>query len=293
MKKSTSTPQITDYDIIKYYDLTEDHMRMFYKLDDSMGLHYGFWDKNTKTLAESITNTNRIMAEMAGIKEGDKVIDAGCGVGGSSIYMAKELGADCVGITLSAKQVESATRYAEQRGVADKARFDVDNYYGTKYEENTFDVAWALESMATARDKDQFLKEMFRILKPGGKLVIGDYYKPYDYPTADYKCMQHMLHHWMIPDLLTVEGQRELALENNFEIVASKDFTKDIKKSVNRIYMLALMGMIGTKAYVLTHPKATTYSRNHYKTGIGQYKGYKKGLWEHHVWVLQKPETTK
>lgn len=286
-------PSISEKDIIKYYDLTEGHMRMFWKLDEAMGLHYGIWDKSTKTLADSIVNTNRIMAKTAGIEENDRVLDAGCGVGGSSIYLAKHIGAQCTGITLSAKQVDSARSYAQHNQVADKAQFAVGNYFHTEYADESFDYVWALESMGTAPDKGRFLKEMYRVLKPGGKIVICDWYKAYDYPVDQHRCMQHMLYHWMISDLLTPEEQRELGKKYDFELIAHQDFTKEIKKSVNRIYWLSLVGMLGTKAYQLTHPKVSSYSKNHYKTGLGQYHGYRKGLWEHHLWVFQKPRQAK
>lgn len=285
-------PDISEQDIVKYYDLTEEHMRMFWKLDEAMGLHYGIWDKDTKSLADSIVNTNRIMAEMVGIKEDDQVLDAGCGVGGSSIYLAKNIGAQCTGITLSAKQVESARGYAEKNGVANKAKFEVNNYFQTGYAAESYDYVWALESMGTAPDKGLFLQEMYRVLKPGGKLVICDWYKSYDYPVDQHKCMQNMLYHWMISDLLTPEEQRELGKMHAFELIAHQDFTREIKKSVNRIYGLSLVGMLGTKAYQITHPKVTSYSKNHYKTGLGQYHGYRKGLWQHHLWVFQKPDKT-
>ncbi len=282
-------PNITKQDVVKYYDLTEGHMRMFWKLNEAMGLHYGIWDESTKSLANSIINTNKIMAEMAGIGAGHKVMDAGCGVGGSSIYLAKNKGASCTGITLSAKQVESAQRYAKKNGVEDKVVFEVKDYTETGYDDNSFDFCWALESMGTASDKSLVLKELYRVLRPGGKLVICDWYKAFDYPVDEFKCMRDMLYHWMIPDLLTPNEQEALAIKQGFELAEHKNFTSDIRKSVNRIYLLSLLGMLGTKLYQLLHRNVTRYSKNHYKTGLGQYHGYRKKLWEHHIWVFEKP----
>jgi len=280
----------TDQNIIDYYDLTEGQMRMLWKLNQAMGLHYGIWDKNTKSLADAIINNNRVMAKLAGIQKGDKVLDAGCGVGGSSIYLAKNIGAQCTGITLSERQVKSANSYAQKNGVSDKVHFEVNDYFDTKYEEASFDFAWALESMATARDKGLFLKEMYRVLKPGGRIVICDLYKPHAYNVDDHKCMQDMLYHWMISDILTVDEKRELANEIGFNVVVEKNFTQGVKKTVNRIYWLNHLGMMGTKLYKLFYPKATAISQNHYKTGYGQYYGYKKGLWNYYIWVLEKPK---
>lgn len=278
----------SDQDVINYYDLTQQHMRWFWKLDESMGLHYGVWEENIHTLADSIRNTDRILAKMGDIKAGQKVLDAGCGVGGSSILIAKEFGAHCTGITLSEKQVKSATAYAAKNGVQDLTHFEVNDYFNTGYPDNSFDVAWAMESMATAPDKDRFLKEMNRILKPGGKLLVADYYKPFDYKVEDHPCMQDMLHNWIISDILTIDEKKELAQQNNFELVGYRDTTREIKKSVKRIYRLALLGMVGTKLYALTHPNVSSSSKNHYKSGLGQLHGYNKGLWNHVLWAFQK-----
>ncbi|MGB0178338.1 MAG: methyltransferase domain-containing protein, partial [Owenweeksia sp.] len=247
------------------------------------------WKGGTKTLADAIVNNNRILAEMGGIQKDHKVLDAGCGVGGGSIYIAKNIGAQCTGITLSAKQVESANRYAAKNGVSDKVHFEVNNYFETGYPDESFDIAWAMESMATAPDKERFLKEMYRVLKPGGKLLIADIYKTSPYDVAKYQCMYDMLHHWAISDILTVEGNKEIARKQNFEVADQFNATSYVKRSVNRIYYLSMLGMLGTKLYELRNPKVSGSSKNHYKTGFGQYHGYKKRLWEYHLWVLRKP----
>jgi len=60
-------------DIKNYYDHTEAHYRQFWKLDESMGLHYGIWDHSTRTLAEAIRNTNAQLAKMGNIQPSDSV----------------------------------------------------------------------------------------------------------------------------------------------------------------------------------------------------------------------------
>lgn len=278
----------SNQDIVDYYDHTERHMRMFWKLDNSMGLHYGLWDKDTRNLSEAIVNTNRRLAEMGKIKKEHKVLDAGCGVGGSSIYIAKNIGAQCTGITLSARQVKSANNYAAQNLVSDMVQFEVNDYTNTGYADNSYDIVWALETMGTARDKSLFFKEMYRVLKPGGRLLIADWYKSYDYNVDEFKCMQDMLYGWAIQDLLTFDEQKELATRFNYNILDHKDVTTDIKKTVNIMYWVCIPAMLGTKLYTLAHPNATHFGRVHYKTGFGQYHAYRKKLWKYGLWILEK-----
>ena len=74
--------------IIQYYETCEGNYRNWWDLDRSLAMHAGFWDAKTKTLHEALINENKILASIAHIKAGDYVLDAGCGVGGSSIYLA-------------------------------------------------------------------------------------------------------------------------------------------------------------------------------------------------------------
>lgn len=69
----------------------------------------------SKSFPESLLRMNEVMIETAGIKPTDKVLDAGCGVGGSSIFMASVLGCNVTGITLSKRQVQQANENAAKR----------------------------------------------------------------------------------------------------------------------------------------------------------------------------------
>ena len=277
----------TNQDVEDYYDHTEPHYRMWWELDETMGLHYGIWDKGIKNFKESILNTNRQLIKLGRVQATDVVLDAGCGVGGSSIFMAKELGCKVTGITLSKRQVATATKYAQEHGVSDLVQFAQKDYTDTGYEAASFDVIWAIESMQTAQDKGLFLKEAQRILKPGGRIVIADCFKPRPYAIALEPEMLTMLNGWAISDILTVGELERLANRYNFQLQGQRVVTPEIKPSVRRIYWAAMAGMLGTKAYNLVY-NATHFSKIHYKTGLAQYKTYNKGLWDYSLVVLEK-----
>src|SRR5262245_23183964 len=95
----------TNEDISRYYDLSETHYRRIWKLDKSKSLHYGYWDEQTKNFHEALLQINQILADAAEIKPGDIILDAGCGVGGSSVWLAKEKNCKVIGISLNQKQI--------------------------------------------------------------------------------------------------------------------------------------------------------------------------------------------
>src|SRR5207249_7108119 len=131
-------------DIARYYDLSEIHYRRFWDLDKSRSLHYGYWDPSTKNFHEALLNLNKILAARVSITKDDVVLDAGCGVGGSCIWLAKNIGCKATGISLNAKQVEKAKDIAMQEGVQHLVNFEQKDYTNTGFADNSFDVVWAV-----------------------------------------------------------------------------------------------------------------------------------------------------
>ncbi|MCB0429224.1 MAG: class I SAM-dependent methyltransferase [Flavobacteriales bacterium] len=92
-------------DIAEYYNTTHIHYEQWWDIKRSHSLHYGIWDTSTRNFREAIFNTNRIMMETAGIKDNERILDAGCGVGGAAIFVSERKKVKVTGITLSERQV--------------------------------------------------------------------------------------------------------------------------------------------------------------------------------------------
>jgi tocopherol O-methyltransferase len=279
--------QFTSTDIENYYDQTEIHYRMFWKLDEVAGLHYGIWDASTHSTSDAILNTNRYLLNLGNVSKDHKVLDAGCGIGGSSIYLAKNIGCKVHGITLSKKQSEKAALLAKKNNVSHLVEFSYANYLQTGFDVNNFDIVWAIESFGSAPDKSLFFKEMNRILKPGGKILFADTFKPKTFDISQNKTMQTMLNGWAISDILSIEELKLLAGNFNFEVTQIKDVTSKIRKSVKKIYYASILGFFGTKIYNF-FKEASYFSRIHYTTGFAQRKAYKNGDWGYYLVVCEK-----
>jgi tocopherol O-methyltransferase len=100
------------------------------------------------------------------------ILDVGCGIGGSSLYLAEKFGARVTGITLSPVQANRAKERARAAGLAAQADFQVANALEMPFADNSFDLVWSLESGEHMPDKVKFLQECHRVLKPGGKLIF-------------------------------------------------------------------------------------------------------------------------
>ena len=104
--------------------------------------------------------------------KGSRILDVGCGIGGSSRILAKYYGFNVTGITISPAQVKRAR---ELTPLGLNCRFQVMDALDLKFEDGSFDGVWSVEAGAHMNDKDKFADEMLRTLRPGGYLALADW----------------------------------------------------------------------------------------------------------------------
>lgn len=280
-------------DIADYYDQTEVHYRRGWQLSKSMALHYGYWTPNTRTLADALRQMNVEMASLAAINENDTILDAGCGVGGSCVYLASQHSCHAYGISLSATQIKRACTNAQLRGVSERTNFSVQDYTKTTFHDATFDVAWALESSGSATNKIAFIKEMYRVLKPGGRLVIGDWYRTRDtYNPKEENILMIMLRGQAVSDICTLEELNTMMSSTGFTNIRTRNINTYIKRSSFYIFMGAISMFFIAHIYKLFNPKVRHFAHNHYKALFWQYPALRKNLWAYYLIYAEKPSTS-
>jgi len=135
------------------------------------------------------------------------ILDVGCGVGGTSRHLAKRFpNAQVVGITLSPKQVERATQLAAEQGVTN-VRFQVMNALEMDWESDQFELVWACESGEHMPDKEVYVKEMTRVLKPGGSMVVATWCQKeaQSFTDTEKKQLQFLYDEWAHPYFISYE----------------------------------------------------------------------------------------
>ena len=182
---------------------------------------------------------NRVLATRAPAHSSDRVLDAGCGVGGSAIWLARELGVRVIGINVVPGDIDRARRYASRREVADRVTFELQDMTRTAFTGASFDVVWAIESVCHVPDKREFLAEARRLLKPGGRLVIADAYRRQrPFGPADEWLLHDRLSNWAVPDLVTPDEFTNAAEQNGFARVQFEDVSAHVRPSSRRMYRL-------------------------------------------------------
>jgi tocopherol O-methyltransferase len=113
----------------------------------------------------------------AGLSRGKKspqnILDIGCGIGGSTLCLAEKFNAVATGITLSPVQVSRAAARAKEVGLQDTVSFQLADALEMPFESDSFDLVWSLESGEHMPDKNKFLQECYRVLQPGGTLIMA------------------------------------------------------------------------------------------------------------------------
>ena len=160
---------------------------------------------DTKEVAQ--TQLMDLLIERSQLAPGSSVLDAGCGIGGTTRYLAQKHGCMVTGITISGRQVEMAkslTAKAVETGPEDvhddRSREQVEKagfyklsggmvryveldaetmgvYFGTSPNQATFDVVWISEAMSHLPDKKLFFQNASAVLNSGGKLAVTDWFK--------------------------------------------------------------------------------------------------------------------
>ncbi len=115
--------------------------------------------------------TNQRLVDLAGLHAGDRAIDVGCGPGMAVRHAARTPGVTVTGVDASATSIAVArTLTASRAGL----RFEVAGSDALPFATGDFTVAWSMNSVHHWSDRQSGLRELHRVLEPGGRLVIGE-----------------------------------------------------------------------------------------------------------------------
>lgn len=120
--------KVTATEIRSYYRSTFPDYRDFWMDNDNLSMHFGYRDRAATDHAASLIKANEVLADLTKIGAGDRVLDAGCGIGGGSLWLAKNRGARVTGIALGADQISKAVREAKRRSLEAQTEFLVADF---------------------------------------------------------------------------------------------------------------------------------------------------------------------
>jgi cyclopropane fatty-acyl-phospholipid synthase-like methyltransferase len=284
--------------VIAYYQATAGDYQRFWMSPDSLAMHFGYYDDSVRTHDASLLKMNEVLARYAQITSHDRVLDAGCGYGGSAIWLARMPGCQVTGIDIVPEQIEQAQRFACRYQVSDLAQFACMDFTRTTYADASFDVVWALESVVHIDRKGAFLQEAHRLLRQGGRLLISEYLLRDSPPLSseEHARLAPWLEGWAMASLLTSSDYDQLFAISGFRRVQIYDLTDHIQRSVTHLGKLHLP-TVPTISILLPFVRLLhafhllgTERVNNYYAGLCQTIALRKQLWRYMVLLAEKAE---
>lgn len=257
--------------IRSHYDLATP----FYRLLWGPHVHHGLWDASTERPLSARAAQERLIdtvADLARVTRQDRVLDIGCGMGGSSIHLASRRGCFVAGITLSGVQQRWATWAAWTRGVRSKTRFLRGDVEAASFADAEFDVLWSIECTEHFVDKAAFFRRASNWLKPGGRLVICAWLAAEDADRPDKRCqVEQVCEAFLCPSLGSFSDYARWMTESGLVVDATHDWTDAVAHTwevciarVNRLFLQRLAGWID--------PAQAEFLR-HFPTLLSAYRG--------------------
>jgi cyclopropane fatty-acyl-phospholipid synthase-like methyltransferase len=249
----SGTPEHVRARIVDYYVLTTERSYLANWSGESLGLHCGMADETTKSLSESLDNTNAFLAERAGITAGTRVLDAGCGVGGSSLWLARHKGARVTGISIVPRQVEIARQFARERGLEALVDFRVADMALTNFPPGSFDVVWNLESMCHAVDLGGYVAHAGELLRDGGRLAVIDICRG---PVANAELESVVADGWVLAPLRTADEIAAALERSGFREITTADVGPRLELSNRALEAKAVQALLLLRSDALVAGRA-------------------------------------
>jgi tocopherol O-methyltransferase len=191
-------------------------------------LHHGYWIRGDETREIAQAQLVEHLATIANIGPGLEILDIGCGMGASSIYLAKHYNAVATGITISPIQLDMARKAAITEGV--NARFLLMDAEAMKFEK-LFDVVWSVESVSHYQDISKFFGDVANLLQPNGTFALIDWFKRENLDPADYKKHILPIEKGMLVELGTMQEYQSMMKACGLEIIRSEVMNQNCAKT--------------------------------------------------------------
>ena len=140
---------------------------------------------------------------------GSRVLDVGCGIGGSARILARDYGFEVLGISISPAQIRRAQ---ELTPVGLSCRFAVMDALALELADGSFDAVWSVEACPHMPDKQRYADELLRVLRPGGLLAVADWNRrdPSDGAMTPLErwVMRQLLEQWAHPEFASIRSLR-------------------------------------------------------------------------------------
>jgi cyclopropane fatty-acyl-phospholipid synthase-like methyltransferase len=181
--------------VAAYFDLITDEGRLFY--GDSF--HFGYFRTGSETLRQAVDAHTDLVAAMARPRGGQHILDVGCGLGAPALRIAERYGCTITAVNISREQIRQGRQLIEQRRMSHRVSLVRGDARALDFPDESFDAIVCLEAAGdicvSEPDKERFLHELHRVLRPGGCIGFSDLALHTNPPRTDNHTLRAVLYH--------------------------------------------------------------------------------------------------
>lgn len=242
-------------------------------------MHHGYYGADGTEKKERRQAQIDLIEEVlrwAQVEQAENILDVGCGIGGSSLYLAGKYNALATGITLSPVQATRAKQRAAEFGLSDRANFQVADALNMPFADNSFDLIWSLESGEHMPDKVKFLQECYRVLKPGGTMIVVTWcHRPLDTPltSEEQKHLEEIYRVYCLPYVISLPQYEEIARQLPLQNLRTADWSTAVAPFWNVVIdsafnLQALWGLLRSGWTTIQGALSLGLMQRGYETGL-------------------------
>jgi len=253
-------------------------------------IHLGFYSKGKQDIDFRKAKVQFVheLVNWSGLDKlpkGSRILDVGCGIGGSSRILAKYYGFNVTGITISPAQVKRA-RELTPSGL--NCNFLVMDALDLKFANGSFDAVWSVEAGAHMNDKTKFADEMLRVLRPAGYLAIADWnsrdLRAYPPTFFEKLVLKQLLEQWVHPDFNSINEFSNIlrvnknsagrVISENWNFYTNPSWYDSIFEGIRRPFVILSLGPLAIVKSIREIPTILLMNWA-FKTGLMEFGVYK------------------
>ncbi len=243
-------------------------------------MHHGYYGPDGKTRKDHRQAQLDLIDQMldwGGVSAAQRVLDAGCGVGGSARYLARRFGASVLGLTLSPVQAQRGAAYNREAGLTNQVEIRVQDVYELLEPPGSFDLIYSMESAEHMADKQGLLELFYRMLAPGGRLVMATWCcrdttaRPLT--GAEKRQLAKIYDVYHLPPMISLPQYENLARTSGFQAVATADWSPAVAPFWGAVIRSAftwrgLSGLLKAGPSTIKGAWAMRYMQAGYRSGL-------------------------
>jgi ubiquinone/menaquinone biosynthesis C-methylase UbiE len=237
-----SSSLFTEANTEELYAHVDQLCRAFWDKEGS--LHWGYFENpestelTTEDFIPASQRWNQCMLDRSGIGSESRVLDVGCGNGNTAIWLAQQTGCEVVGVDLSEIRINNAQAKAKEYPSLGLS-FYKQSATQLGFRDQSFTHVWSQATLFHVHDREQALREVYRVLQPGAKFIFDDLITPVAIKQLSETAQKYVYHRMLFKPLFSGESYAHFLSQLGFQILQTENLNQHLHKSYQLLCQLA------------------------------------------------------